>query len=1120
MVATAPPKRTPQALAAALARSDLLEGVPAAAFAAIAEEISSLRLAAGEELFARGDVARHVFVVLSGRLEVALDNEGGSQRLSVLTKGDVVGEIGLIAGGTRSATVRAVTACEVVSVTDVGLRRLLAEHPHDGDALAARASDRLRRTQLIEHFNQLFGIIDQDVLAAVELLMEWVAVPAGGLLFSEGDPGEAAYLVATGRLAVYRRDASGAEVEIGQLGRGDIVGELSLIDGEPRSATVYAVRDTQLIRFSRDAYAEMLDRFPRIGLAVAQMAMGRQRAGAARRSDRRRSFILAPASPGIDVGAFAERLTTALGTGARTVSSADIDTLLGRDDAAQIGDDDVGALRLAYALEELEEQHHHLVYLADETWTPWSRRALRWSDHVVLVADAAAADASPGAHEQELWSLVTRQRHPDVSLVLLHPESTELPSGTRAWLGPRRLSSHHHVRRGDDAHMGRLARLLAGRATCVVLGGGGARGFAHLGVLQVLEELDVPVDTIAGTSIGSIMAVGPAFGWSGERTTAAAVGAFRKLLDYTFPATSLLRGARITANLRSVMGDVDITDLWLPFYCVSANLTTGAAEYHDRGDLVHAVRASIAIPGVLPPVPRDGDLLVDGGILDNVPVEEMRRRNPSGTIIAVDVSPVEGPVAKDDYGLSVSGVASVRARRRGGGPPNLVSTMVRSSLVGSVGTRQRIVRDGVADLYLEVAVDGGGSLDFSTGAEIVAGAADATRRALSTWAAEHYHHPGGPGGDGMPQFVRTEPPRQSIIDGGQRRRRGGAVLLTVRDLQFRAARFGAVVVGIAVVLALLFLMTGLTEQFHREPRRTVAGFGADVWMVREGASGAFTSAATMPVETAAAVEGAAASPIVVARHSLTDGADHVDIVVVGFEEGALGGPDVQEGEAPIAAGEVVVDESAGLAMGDDAVIGSASYRVVGLADGRTMFAGMPLVYMSISDAQELLYRGQELATAVLVDGEPSSLPAGFTTLQPDDIADDATRPLERSISSVNLIRILLWLVAALIIGTMTYLSALERRRDVAVLKAVGASTGQLGISIALQGVLVAAVAALLAAVLQVAIVPVFPLEVSVPRRAFVDVPVIAVVVSLLAGVVGLRKAVSVDPALAFSGPGA
>ena len=116
-------------------------------------------------------------------------------------------------------------------------------------------------------------------------------------------------------------------------------------------------------------------------------------------------------------------------------------------------------------------------------------------------------------------------------------------------------------------------------------------------------------------------------------------------MDYTVPATSVLRGEKITDRLRRAFGDIDIADLWIPYYCVSANLTRARTEYHDRGDLVTAIRASIAIPGVLPPVPLDGDLLVDGGVVDNVPVAEMRRRNPTGRIIAVDVAPTDGPTA-------------------------------------------------------------------------------------------------------------------------------------------------------------------------------------------------------------------------------------------------------------------------------------------------------------------------------------------------------------------------------------------------------------------------------------------------------------------------------------------
>ncbi len=216
---------------------------------------------------------------------------------------------------------------------------------------------------------------------------------------------------------------------------------------------------------------------------------------------------------------------------------------------------------------------------------------------------------------------------------------------------------------------------------------------------------------------------------------------------------------------------------------------------------------------------------------------------------------------------------------------------------------------------------------------------------------------------------------------------------------------------------------------------------------------------------------------------------------------------------------MLVDDSAGKSPGDEVIIGNQRYTVSGITNHTTMFAGMPDVFMDIGTAQDLVYRGQPLASAVLLDSIPDTVPDGFEVLDPETIAADGMRPLDGAISSINLIRGLLWFVAAMIIGTMIYLSALERRRDVAVLKAVGGSTTQMAASIALQGVLTALAAALIASVLQFALVPIFPLEVAVPAQAFWQVPLIAVLVSLLSGAVGLRKAVRVDPALAFAGPG-
>ncbi|HVL89080.1 MAG TPA: ABC transporter permease [Actinomycetota bacterium] len=345
--------------------------------------------------------------------------------------------------------------------------------------------------------------------------------------------------------------------------------------------------------------------------------------------------------------------------------------------------------------------------------------------------------------------------------------------------------------------------------------------------------------------------------------------------------------------------------------------------------------------------------------------------------------------------------------------------------------------------------------------------------------------------------------------------------MTLRDLQFRLRRLVVVVIGTGVVFALLLLMTGLAQQFMREPQTTVDGFGASRWIVRAGSTGAFTSAATIDESIAAELTGTPrADPVITARHSLILEGETVDIVVIGIVPGGLGEPRVRSGAKANGRGRVVADDSAGVAVGERIRIGPQEFTVSGLTTDESLFAGMPLIFMSLDDAQDLLYKGASNVTAVLTDRSPTSLPEGVAALTPAQIVEDARRPLENAISSIDLIRMLLWGVSALIIGGMVFLSAMERRRDFAVMKAAGASTRWLLGGVAIQGALIALASAVLAIGLQALLAPVFPMKVRITGATMVQLPVVAVIVALLAGGGGLRQVARIDPAAAFGGPGA
>ncbi len=336
----------------------------------------------------------------------------------------------------------------------------------------------------------------------------------------------------------------------------------------------------------------------------------------------------------------------------------------------------------------------------------------------------------------------------------------------------------------------------------------------------------------------------------------------------------------------------------------------------------------------------------------------------------------------------------------------------------------------------------------------------------------------------------------------------------LRDLQWRRRRFVIAVVGVALVFAMGLVMTGLAASFSREVDRTLDAIGARTCAVSPAASGPFTAFAPLP----ATAGGEGAAPVMIIRQTVTlDGEVH-DLVVIGAVPGQLGAPAPEDGAAIAATGQLVVDESLeGVGVGDVLPLGQHELTVVGEVEGQRLFAGLPIAYIHIDDARAMAVQGQPLATAFLYAERPASPPPGLVLMSQDAVADDVLRPLADAQSSIAFVRLLLWIVAATIIGSVLYVQALERTRDFAVFKATGTSTAAIGAGLALQAAVLSLTSAVLAAVLALVLAPLFPMHVEIPSSAFVLLPVVTVTVGLVASLVALRRAVGVQPALAFGG---
>ena len=343
--------------------------------------------------------------------------------------------------------------------------------------------------------------------------------------------------------------------------------------------------------------------------------------------------------------------------------------------------------------------------------------------------------------------------------------------------------------------------------------------------------------------------------------------------------------------------------------------------------------------------------------------------------------------------------------------------------------------------------------------------------------------------------------------------------ITLRDLQARSRQFMVTVVGAGLVFAMALVLTGLSEGFRSEARNTLGAVGADAWVVRAGAPGPFSTFSALPADLADAVaaEGSVqADSLIVLRQSLSDGGSPVDVSVIGHPIGGLGEPPAARGRRAEASGEAVVDQKAGLRLGEDFTLTGRLFRVVGLVRGMTVNAGIPVVFIPLEDAQALAFDGRPMATAIVTRGTPVSVPDGLAVLSNAQVGDDLLRPLRNGITAIDNSQLFLWLVAAVIIGVVTYLSALERSRDFAVLKSAGASWKLLFAGLAAQAVIASLLAAGLAALTARLLTPAFPLPVTIPRSALLVLPAVAVGVGLLASLSGLRRVVTVDPVISFA----
>ena len=472
----------------------------------------------------------------------------------------------------------------------------------------------------------------KGALKALAKKSEKIMVLGGKPLFQPGEIADSIYFVKSGVLGAFHLATDGELELLGYIRSGEPVGEMAFLGSTPHSSAVYALRDAELVRVSRSAFEKFSLKFPQLLQGLSQMIVLRMRSNnrcSAHERSQPKVFAMLATSPTIPCEFLANKLLKHLAKfGKRAI-------IIGPD-----------AKNQSPGWFDQQERNHDIVLMhspiADDDWY---RLCLRQADRLWILGRADARPSEPLLPPENSPARSMRL----VDVILLHNEGERAVSAGKDWKHAAGASRIFNWRTGNKQDAARIARTAAGRSVGLVLSGGGARAYAHIGAVRALREAKIPIDFCGGTSMGAIIAANVAMGWDDEQIERSILDAFvnsNPVDDYRLPVVALTKGIKVRRRLARYFGDMQIENMALPFFCLSTNLTTGKPTVHRTGLLRRSLRASIALPGVLPPVVINSEVHVDGAVLNNFPVDVMQDFH-RGSVLGVDVSQVRGLDAEE-----------------------------------------------------------------------------------------------------------------------------------------------------------------------------------------------------------------------------------------------------------------------------------------------------------------------------------------------------------------------------------------------------------------------------------------------------------------------------------------
>lgn len=723
-----------------IASSDLFLNLSAEAKESLSRGFQKMTVSKNKTVIEQGEPGDALYLVAKGNFSVYISEQGRKKKVGEIRPGSCFGEGALVTSEPRNATVVCDQAGILYRIHRAAFEKILKHHPQEQKAfvrLIGRRSRALHKSvfrpepqrirKLIANIS-LFAGVEEKLISELEPQMEWIFLPGGETLMKQGDPADGMYIVANGTLAYEVRNAERRIISNGSFSRGDIIGEMALLTGEPRTATVVAILSCEILKISIAAFETVFSKHPPSMLAITKLIAQRltnDRMGTKPHKQRRSIITLFPLQREIQTTEFAKRLRHALKRSGKT-TIAEIQHFRN-----QVGNRQYSISDLLEWLYRIQNKNEFLILCPDFDDKLWTEAILHHTNRILLLSDAHAAGKLSSEEIRYLGDSEDNYS-PHRELVLLYTGRDAKPANTSQFTAIRKVDAVRHVRSESQAGFESLARFITGRSIGLALGGGGAKGLAHIGLLKAMREEGIPIDMIGGTSAGALMAAIFAMGFDAtelESIAKALMSEKKTLNDYTIPGVSLIRGKKFNAAIKSFVRDTMIEDLWLPYFSVATNLTKAQKKVIDRGPLWKALRASASIPGILPPFYENGELLVDGAMLDNIPGSVMRERGADYVIsvaLAADTDEsadeiFSGIYEENNPGALPSALRSlfqrILGKRKKQKTPNLLSVLMRATFVASDAAVTRTKAE--SDIFINLPVEKYGLFDWKKFHELV-----------------------------------------------------------------------------------------------------------------------------------------------------------------------------------------------------------------------------------------------------------------------------------------------------------------------------------------------------------------------------------------------------------------